>query len=96
MLMAASSSSSDNDTESSLLDKEVACEEKNAAPDDKAKIAFIWLAFIQFYYGHSVDYNFVCEAETAEAEEAQQFFANDGTLQLLEPGTPEALVLTYW
>eukprot|EP00794_Sanderia_malayensis_P017104 gene17104-18825_t len=47
-------------------------------------------------FRHSVDYNFVCEAETAEAEEAQQFFANDGTLQLLEPGTPEALVLTYW
>eukprot|EP00794_Sanderia_malayensis_P006816 gene6816-7585_t len=35
MSMAASSSSSDNDTESSLLDKEVACEEKNAVPDDK-------------------------------------------------------------
>eukprot|EP00794_Sanderia_malayensis_P004266 gene4266-4837_t len=37
MSMAVSSSSSDNDTESSLLDKEVACEEKNAVPDDKVK-----------------------------------------------------------
>ena len=45
---------------------------------------------------HSVDYNFVCETETAEAKKAQSFFLNDGTLQPLEPVTPEAVVLTYW
>ena len=48
------------------------------------------------HLGHSVDYNFVCETETAEAEKAQSFFLNDGTLQPLEPVTPEAVVLTYW
>ena len=47
------------------------------------------------HLGHSVDYNFVCETETAEAEKAQSFFLNDGTLQPLEPVTPEAVVLTY-
>ena len=48
------------------------------------------------HLGHSVDYNLVCETETAEAEKAQSFFLNDGTLQPLEPVTPEAFVWTYW
>ena len=47
------------------------------------------------HLGHCIDYDLVCDIETAEAEVAQKMYENDLT-QLTQISTTEAPILTYW
>ena len=48
------------------------------------------------HLGHSIDYNIVCQIETAEAEKALQFYEKDDILCGLEPANETSMVLTYF
>ena len=48
------------------------------------------------HLGHPIDYNIVCQIETAEAEKALQFYEKDGILCSLEPANETSMVLTYF
>ena len=47
------------------------------------------------HLGHCIDYDLVCDIETAEAEVAQKMYENDLT-QLTQISATEAPILTYW
>ena len=47
------------------------------------------------HLGHCIDYDLVCDIETAEAEVAQKKYENDLT-QLTQISATEAPILTYW
>ena len=46
--------------------------------------------------GHSINYNLVCEVETAEAELALKLLEEDQGIHSLLPISDNATVLTYW
>ena len=46
--------------------------------------------------GHSINYNLVCEVETAEAELALKLLGEDQGVHSLLPISDNATVLTYW